>query len=59
MKYQFRLESIIGFGKYQGHKLEDIIKDKTAYITWCLENIPDFELNDEAYKLYEEYLNNE
>lgn len=53
---QYSLDSELPFGKYKGSTIEMVIYDDPKYLTWCIENIRDFVLNDEAYVLYSQEL---
>lgn len=43
----------IRFGKYKGQPIKVLIMEHIGYIMWCLENISNFELNEEEQQLYD------
>lgn len=53
-KTVFGLKDNLTFGKYKGERVEDVIKDNKAYISWCLDNVQFFKLSEEALALYME-----
>ncbi len=42
---KYYLNSIIDFGKYKGFTLEEVYKNKPDYISWCIENLWFFEID--------------
>ncbi len=42
------------FGKYKGETLEEVILFDPTYIEWALDEINDFELDDNAMKIFEQ-----
>jgi hypothetical protein len=45
-------DDILRFGKYNGEKLEYVIRMAPDYILWCRENMPNFRITDEAEQLF-------
>lgn len=43
---------VFKFGKYKGHDVHEVIETDRNYITWALENIDSFMLDEEAMKHY-------
>jgi hypothetical protein len=46
----------LSFGKHKGEQLIDVIVGDPHYLTWCIENIDGFELDNDAYEMYETFL---
>lgn len=44
------LDSILSFGKYKGHQLEDVIEDDPNYIKWLINNT-DYSCDEETMQL--------
>lgn len=44
---------VLSFGKYKGSEVIYITLTHIGYIMWCLENIPQFELNHEEQEVYD------
>lgn len=44
----YELNTIYDFGKYKGKSLKQVIEDDINYVVWCLTDIPDFKLNNDA-----------
>ena len=55
MNRYWNKKDILTFGKYKGCSLKNIIMKDVSYITWCIENLPDFILENEMYELYERF----
>ena len=53
MNYPASLNSKFDFGKHKGKNVAEIIENEPTYIKWCIENIDNFELDNEAYEEYE------
>ena len=51
MKYG--LDTELKFGKYAGMEIWEVLNTDWTYIKWCLENINDFQLDNEAFESYE------
>ncbi len=47
-----QIDTRLTFGKYVGCTLESIIESDISYITWCIDNLDNFELSNEAYDIY-------
>ena len=45
MKY--KLDSLLGFGKYRGNTVKKVLNHDPSYITWCLESIEWFDMSDQ------------
>jgi hypothetical protein len=43
------------WGKHQGETLMSVIVGDVSYITWCIENVKGFVLENEAYEAYEKF----
>lgn len=41
------------FGKHKGEEIKYVILTDIGYITWCLNNISAFLLNDEEWEVYD------
>lgn len=39
------LNNKLGFGKYKGSTIEEVLKKDASYIVWCIENIKYFKLS--------------
>lgn len=50
-KYPMGLNSVFRFGKMKGKTVEMVIDEEPTYLRWCLDNVDNFELKDEAYSL--------
>jgi hypothetical protein len=50
------LDTTMTFGQYEGDAVEDVIDKDAQYITWCIDTMNDFELDDEAYAYYQKVL---
>lgn len=50
------LDHELSFGKYKSDPLWHVIETDPSYITWCIENVEGFELDNEAYDLYQKAL---
>ena len=46
----FTLTAPLTFGKYKGAKLKGVIEHDVEYTLWAVDNIPWFQLDDEAEK---------
>lgn len=44
----YKLNTIYNFGKYKGKSIKQVIDDDINYVVWCLTDIPEFRLNDDA-----------
>jgi hypothetical protein len=44
------LNIVLGFGKYKGQTIKDVIRVDPDYILWCVDNIEWFELDEESEK---------
>lgn len=44
------------WGKHKGDILLSVIIHDVGYVTWCIEHIEGFILDNETYKLYETFL---
>lgn len=53
------LEDTLSFGKYKGVMLDEVIVEHPTYVTWCLDEIDGFELDEEAMQLLEASLRSE
>lgn len=42
------------FGKYKGETLEEVILFDPTYIEWALDEVNDFELDDNAMNIFEQ-----
>jgi hypothetical protein len=38
LKTKLGLDDVLTFGKYHGHKVEDIVNDSPHYISWLIQN---------------------
>lgn len=47
------MDRIINFGKYKGKAYKQIIITHIGYVTWCLENLRWFYLNQEEQEIYD------
>lgn len=50
------LDDKMQFGKYKGLTIQEVIEDHLHYMEWLLDEVENFELDDEAMKFYEEDL---
>lgn len=41
------------FGRHRGEELWAVIREDPAYVAWCIENVEGFELDNEAWALYQ------
>lgn len=46
------LDRVFNFGKHKGSTLRDVIQDDVEYVSWCMAEIENFELDNEACKKY-------
>lgn len=55
-KKVFELSDTFTFGKYKDTDLTlaDVINDNIGYITWCIEEVEFFEMDNEAFEYYED-----
>lgn len=53
---QYSKSNTLPFGKHKGESIRSVIVHDAKYLEWCIENIEGFELDDEAYKMYETFL---
>jgi hypothetical protein len=44
----YKLESPLGFGKYKGRIIKEIIEKDIGYISWCLINVERFVIEPEV-----------
>lgn len=59
MKHEpYSLEDDLDFGKYRGQTIQDTIMENVDYISWLIDNINGFELDNQAYQVYIAYLEN-
>ena len=47
------LNSVFDFGKNEGKKVKDVLKEDPMYIAWCLQNIDWFKIDTDATTIYE------
>tara|TARA_B100000941_G_C28261062_1_gene426568 strand:+ start:117 stop:551 length:435 start_codon:yes stop_codon:yes gene_type:complete len=45
----YSADTIIGFGKYKGKKINSILSSDPNYLMWCLENLDHFILDDDTF----------
>jgi hypothetical protein len=50
------LEQVLPFKEHAGETVRDVIINDVDYITWCIENMDSFILDNGAYALYERFL---
>lgn len=55
--YLMSLNSKFTFGKYKGFTLEDILNTDPKYVRWCIGDAGNVELSNDAYKEYEDVMN--
>ena len=48
--YFDNIASVFRFGKHRGKSLWNVISEDDSYVYWCINNIPEFMLSDEALK---------
>ena len=48
MKKQYNLTDKLGFGKYRYEQLRYVLQHDAKYIYWCMTNVRNFALSDEA-----------
>lgn len=48
--YFENIASVFCFGKYRGMSLCSVIAEDESYVYWCINNIPEFTLNNETLK---------
>ncbi len=48
-------QTIFPFGKYRGLSLIKVIVQDARYISWCLENVGGFVLDEDANEAYEAF----
>jgi hypothetical protein len=41
----YDLDTILGFGKYKGYTVEQILEQDPSYLFWLLENVERFEVD--------------
>lgn len=58
MKIPYSKTDILPFGKHKDETVFSVIVHNVSYITWCIENISGFELDNDAYEFYETFLEN-
>lgn len=56
MIYPANLNTKFDFGKHKGKTVEEVCDDDPSYVEWCIDNVDDFELDNEAYDYYEDEL---
>jgi hypothetical protein len=53
----YDLDTTLLFGKkHHGEAIEDIIDNDVQFITWCIDTIEGFELDNEAFEYYQKIL---
>jgi hypothetical protein len=50
----FKSDSIFAFGKHEGSTLEQVAKENSQYILWCVLNIPKFLIYESDFEAYSE-----
>jgi hypothetical protein len=55
---KYSLDTVFKFGKHEGNTVKTVIATDVSYITWCLEFVDNFKLDNEAYKTYSEAVEN-
>lgn len=50
----YNLDSTIMFGEHKGEAVVDVIDNDAQYITWCINTIDGFELDDIAFEYYQD-----
>ena len=53
----YSLDSLIDFGKHKGKTIKDVICKDVTYIEWAVTQVTSFELDNEAFSLYETMYN--
>ena len=48
--YFDNIASVFRFGKHRGKSLWNVISEDDSYVYWCINNIPEFMLSNEALK---------
>jgi hypothetical protein len=43
------------WGEHAGETLLHVMMFNVSYITWCIDNVSSFEMDNEAYEMYEKY----
>ena len=51
------LEDRMPFGKHKGEKIRVLIMNEIAYMQWLIENSDNFQLDNQAFELYEKHIN--
>lgn len=49
MTKEYTLNDTLTFGKYRGKTLKAVLTRDAHYIQWCLDNISDFSLDEQAW----------
>jgi uncharacterized protein (DUF3820 family) len=44
----YDLDTPLAFGKYKGRTVEDVLQCDPAYLLWAMENVDQFEVDDDA-----------
>jgi hypothetical protein len=48
------LDDRFRFGQYKGKPLWEVLEKDRRYVVWCIDEIPGFELDDEAWEAFGE-----
>jgi len=51
---KMNFDTVLNFGKYKGHTIEEVYEMDASYLKWCLENIERFTLPEKFIQLIEE-----
>lgn len=51
MMKEWGLDDVLNFGKHRGRTIEHVCRTDPTYLEWCLDNINDFFLSDEAMEV--------
>ena len=52
---EWNKNDVFPWGKYKGKTLMSVMLHHVNYITWCMENVAGFVLDNETYKTYEAF----
>ncbi len=55
MNYPVGLSDRFTFGKHRGDSIREVIEQDAEYIAWCIENVDNFELNNQAYAEFQKH----
>ena len=52
----YGLTDKFNFGKHKGETIQEVIEDEITYLEWCMDAVDGFDLDEQAYQVYNDAL---